>query len=38
MGTLTFDKPGVFHLVMKPADLAAWKAVNLWRVQMALNR
>jgi len=34
-GTLTFENKGVFHLVLRPADPARWKAVNVWRIQMA---
>jgi len=35
IGTIHFDKPGVYHLRLYPADAAAWRAVNLWQIQCA---
>jgi len=35
LGRLSFDKPGVFHIVLRPADAAQWKPVNLWKLQLA---
>jgi alpha-L-fucosidase len=37
-GTLAFERKGVFHLVLRPADPASWKAVNVWQLQMALDQ
>ena len=34
LGTLTFEAPGVRHVVLRPADAAKWKAINLWQVQV----
>ena len=35
MGTLTFEEPGVYHLVLRAADADNWRAVNVWRLQLA---
>jgi len=35
LGPLRFDRPGVVHLCLQPARPDAWKAVNLWRLQLA---
>ncbi len=34
-GEFSFDSAGVQHLVLKPTDASAWKAVNVYRLQMA---
>lgn len=33
-GTLTFDAPGVRHLILEPADPARWKAVNVYELEL----
>lgn len=33
-GRLHVAAPGVFHLVLRPADPARWKAVNCWRLEL----
>ncbi len=33
IGTIHFDKPGVYHLRLYPEDAAQWHAVNLWQIQ-----
>jgi alpha-L-fucosidase len=33
-GDLTFDTPGVYHIVLRPADPETWKAVNVWHLQL----
>ena len=35
LGKLNFEKPGVYHLVLRAADPAAWKPINVWRIQLA---
>jgi alpha-L-fucosidase len=35
LGRLEFDKAGVYHVVLRPADPQAWKPVNVWKVQLA---
>jgi alpha-L-fucosidase len=35
MGWLNFDKPGVYHLVLAPAEAQKWKAVNVFKIQLA---
>ncbi len=35
LGKLSFDKPGIYHLVLRAADPADWKPVNVWRIQLA---
>ncbi len=35
MGKIRFDAPGVYHIVLRPADVENWKAVNVWRIQLA---
>ncbi|MBN2513349.1 MAG: alpha-L-fucosidase, partial [Sedimentisphaerales bacterium] len=34
-GKLTFEKPGIYHLILAAADGSAWKAVNVWDIQLA---
>jgi hypothetical protein len=34
MGEFTFDKPGVYHMILRPTDASTWKAVNVWKLQM----
>ncbi len=38
MGTLTFEKAGVYHCVLEPADPKNWKAVNVQMIQAARVR
>lgn len=33
-GKLTFDKPGVYHLVLEAADPAKWRAANVYEVML----
>jgi hypothetical protein len=35
MGRLSFDKPGVYHLVLAPAEAEKWKPVNVFKIQLA---
>ncbi len=35
LGALHFDRPGVYHVILGPADPAKWRAVNVYRVQVA---
>ena len=35
IGTVRFDKPGVYHLVLKPTDRNKWRAVNVWDIKLA---
>jgi len=35
MGDVTIDKPGVYHLVLEPADADTWKPVNVYQLQLA---
>jgi hypothetical protein len=35
LGRFRCDRPGVYHLVLQPADPARWKAVNVWQLQLA---
>ncbi len=35
LGKLNFEKPGIYHLVLRAADPASWKAINVWRIQLA---
>lgn len=34
-GSMAFEKPGVYHLILAAADRSAWKAVNVWDIQLA---
>ncbi len=34
-GSIVFEKPGVYHLILAAADHSAWKAVNIWDIQLA---
>jgi len=34
-GQLKFDRPGVYHLTLRPGDPARWKTVCVWRLQLA---
>ena len=34
-GERKFEKAGVYHLTLQPADPAAWKTVCVWQIQMA---
>ena len=34
LGRFRFDQPGVYHLVLEPADARTWKAVNVWQIQL----
>ena len=38
LGELEFAKPGVYHLVLRPADPDSWQAVNVWQLQLALSQ
>ena len=33
-GALRFDRPGVYHVILEPADPAKWRAVNVYRLQV----
>jgi len=35
MGRVTFDKPGVHELVLRPSKAGGWKAVNVWKLVLA---
>ncbi|MBN1420445.1 MAG: alpha-L-fucosidase [Planctomycetes bacterium] len=35
IGKLRFEEPGVYHLILEPADPETWKAVNVYRLQLA---
>jgi len=35
VGTVEFGSPGVYHVILKPAGAATWRAVNVWQVQLA---
>jgi alpha-L-fucosidase len=32
LGQIKFDKAGVFHVTLRPANPANWKAVNVWQL------
>ena len=34
MGTLTFARPGMYHLILQPADPARWRAVNVYEIEL----
>jgi hypothetical protein len=35
VGRLTFDAPGIYHVVLEPANPKNWRAVNVWQLQFA---
>ena len=35
LGTLQIDRPGEHQVVLRPADPASWKAVNVWKLELA---
>ena len=35
IGKISFPSPGMYHVILRPADPANWKPVNLWQIQMA---
>ncbi len=35
LGTVTVEKPGVYHLALAPADPKTWKPVNVWNLELA---
>jgi alpha-L-fucosidase len=35
LGTIQFAKPGKHELVLRPAEPAKWKAVNVWTLELA---
>ncbi len=35
IGRIQFDKPGVHHLVLKPAEGRPWHPANVWKIQLA---
>jgi len=34
LGTIQIDKPGEHNVVLRPADPATWKAVNVWKLEL----
>jgi alpha-L-fucosidase len=34
-GSIAIEKPGVYHLMLEPADASAWKPVNVYQLQLA---
>ena len=34
-GDISIEKPGVYHLTLEPANPSAWKAVNVYQLQLA---
>ena len=38
IGRLRFDEPGIYHVILAPADPDNWRAVNVWQVQLAPGR
>ncbi len=36
IGKFNFDKPGIYHVILKPVGAAQWSPVNLWGLE--LNR
>ena len=34
LGQVTFDTPGEYELVLRPADAATWKAINVWKLEL----
>ena len=35
IGTVRFEKPGVYHLVLGATDRNQWQAVNVWSIKLA---
>jgi hypothetical protein len=35
VGELAFDKPGVYHVILEPANAETWKPINVWKIQLA---
>ncbi len=35
IGEIQFDKPGVYHLILRAGDNESWKAANVWKLEMA---
>ena len=35
IGTVRFDEPGVYHLILEPTDRNNWHAVNVWDIKLA---
>ena len=35
IGEIKIDGPGVYHLILRPANPENWKAVNVWQIQLA---
>ena len=33
VGEINFAKPGVYHVILEPADPENWKPVNAWGLQ-----
>ena len=33
-GKLRFEKAGIYHLVLRPANRATWKAINVWQLEL----
>ena len=38
IGELRFDAPGVYHLVVHASSKEAWRAINLWNIQLTQSR
>ena len=34
-GEFDFNSPGVYHLVLQPAEALKWKAVNVWELHLS---
>jgi len=34
MGEVKLDKPGVYDVILRPAEADKWKAVNVWKLQL----
>ena len=32
---LGYDKPGEYQVILRPADPAKWKTVNVWKMELA---
>ena len=37
IGAVTFDQPGVYHVILEPADSTTWKPINVWKLQLAAS-
>ncbi len=35
IGRVRFDKPGVYHLVLRPTEGQPWRPANVWKIQLA---